>query len=93
VAAPAVVEDLEVFDMVLASSTRVRRRRRSSNSTCIRLQNDSMTALTPLLSRRASGGLAGGVGRGVAGTVIGEGAVVDLSGEEPLQFLGPSQAA
>jgi len=42
----AVVEDLEVFEnMALASSTRVRQRRRLRSSVCILPQNDSMTAL------------------------------------------------
>jgi hypothetical protein len=46
VAALAVVEDLEVLKIALASSMRVRQRRRFSSSTCIRDQNDSIMALS-----------------------------------------------
>jgi hypothetical protein len=46
VAALAIVEDLKVVEDPFANSTRVRHRFRSSNSTCTRLQNDSITALS-----------------------------------------------
>jgi hypothetical protein len=46
VASLAVVEDLQVLKIALASSMRVFHRRRSSSSVCIRAQKDSMTALS-----------------------------------------------